>query len=178
VLREAQKQLGDLLDAVMSAAPGAPAATVVSALDADIASQVADAITSTLEAHGCSRKNRPSHLLCGALAAVAHAMQAGEDMAKAAVAEGVTTVLTACGMPRVPARLAGRAAAAKLVSLTPLGHWAAVRRAVQMQAVASCPDVTEHPEVENYCVRPLASELLSDAIQEELAESLPAGALR
>jgi hypothetical protein len=60
VLREAQKQLGDLLDAVISAAPGAPAATVVSALDADIASQVADAITATLEAHGCPRGKRQS----------------------------------------------------------------------------------------------------------------------
>jgi hypothetical protein len=176
VLREAQKQLGDLLDSAISTAPGAPAGAVVSAIDADIADQVAAAITATLEAHGCPRGKWTSHLLCGALTAVAHAIQAGEDLAKAAVAEGVTTVLTACGMPRLPARLAGRAAADKLMSLTPAGHWAAVRRAVQLQAVAACPDVTEHPEVENYCVRPLASELLSPAIQEELAEALPVGA--
>jgi hypothetical protein len=178
VLREAQKQLGDLLDAVISAAPGAPAATVVSALDADIASQVADAISAMLEAHGCPRRSRSSHLLCGALAAVAHAMQAGEDLAKAAVTEGVTAVLTAGGMPRLAAGLAGRAAADKLMSLTPAGHWGAVRRAVQLQAVATCPDVTKHPEVENYCVRPLASDLLSSAIQEELAEALPVGGPR
>jgi hypothetical protein len=55
------------------------------------------------------------------------------------------------------------------------GHWVAVRRAVQLQAVAVCPDVTEHPEVENNCARPLASEMLSSAIQEELAEALPVG---
>jgi hypothetical protein len=175
VLREVQTQLGDLLDAVISAAPGAPAATVVSAGDAYVASQVADAITSTLEAHGARRSKRGSHLLCSALAAVAHAMQAGEDLAKTAVAEGVTAALTACGMPRLPARLAGRAAADKLISLMTAGHWAAVRRAVQLQAVAVCPDVAEHPEVENYCVRPLASEVLSSAIQEELAEALPVG---
>jgi hypothetical protein len=178
VLRDAQQQLSDLLDVIINAGPGAPAATAVSAADAYVAGQVADAITATLEAHGAPRGKWTSHLLCGALAAVAHAMQAGEDLAKAAVAEGVTAALTACGMPRLPARLAGRAAAGKLLSLTPLGHWAAVRRAVQLQAVAACPDVTEHPEVENHCVRPLASEALSSAIQEELAESLPAGALR
>jgi hypothetical protein len=36
-----------------------------------------------------------------------------------------------------------------------------------------CPDVADHPEVEQYCLRPLASELLSTEIQENLAESLP-----
>jgi hypothetical protein len=35
------------------------------------------------------------------------------------------------------------------------------------------PDVADHPEVEQYCLRPLASELLSSAIQEELTQSLP-----
>jgi len=175
VLREAQKQLGNLLDAVINAEPGAPAAAVVSAADAYVASQVAAAITTTLEAHGVQRGKRGSHLLCSALAAVARAMQAGEDLAKTAVAEGVTAALTACGMPRLPARLAGRAAADKLISLMTAGHWEAVRRAVQLQALTVCPDVTEHPEVENYCVRPLASDLLSPAIQEELAEALPVG---
>jgi hypothetical protein len=76
------------------------------------------------------------------------------------------------GMPRLAARLAGRAAADKLMSLMTAGHWEAVRRAVRLQAVAVCPNVAEHPEVENYCVRPLASDLLSSAIQEELAVAI------
>jgi hypothetical protein len=38
-----------------------------------------------------------------------------------------------------------------------------------------CPNVADHPEVEQYRLRWLASELLSSAIQEELAESLPGG---
>ena len=170
VLRQAQQQLGDLLDAIINAAPGAPVPTVVSAADADVAGQVADAITATLKAHGRTRGKRQNHLLCSALAAVAHAMKAGGDFAMSAVTEGVTAALTACGMPRLPARLAGRAAADKLISLMTAGHWEAVRRAVQLQAVAACPDVTEHPEVENGCLLPLASDLLSSAIQEELAE--------
>jgi hypothetical protein len=170
VLREVQQQLSDLLDAIINAAPSAPAGTVVSAADAYVASQVADAITGTLEAHGATHGKRGSHLLCSALAAVAHAMKAGEDAGRAAVAEGVTAALAACGMPRLAARLAGRAAANKLMSLMTAGHWEAVRRAVQLQAVAVCPNVAEHPEVENYCARPLASDLLSSAIREELAE--------
>jgi len=170
VLRAVQQQLGDLLDAVISAAPGAPAATVVSAVDADVAGQVADAITATLEAHSRTRGKRQNHLLCSALAAVAHAMKAGEDAARAAVTEGVKAALTACGMPPRAARLAGRAATDTLMKLTPVQHWEAVRRAVQLQAVAVCPNVAEHPEVENGCLRPLASDLLSSAIEEELAE--------
>jgi hypothetical protein len=47
------------------------------------------------------------------------------------------------------------------------------RRAVLRERLSMCPDVADHPEVEQYCLRPLASELLSAEIQEELAESLP-----
>ena len=170
VLRQAQQQLGDLLDAIINAAPGAPVPTVVSAADADVAGQVADAITATLKAHGRTRGKRQNHLLCSALAAVAHAMKAGEDAARTAVTEGVRAALTACGIPPSAARLAGRAAADTLMKLTPVQHWEAARRAAQLQAVAVCPDVSEHPEVENGCLLPLASDLLSSAIQEELAE--------
>ena len=85
---------------------------------------------------------------------------------------GVTAALTACGC-RLAAGLAGRAAADMLMKLTPVRHWEDLRRAVQLLAVSLCPDVADHPEVEQYCLRPLASEMLSSAIQEELAESLP-----
>jgi len=37
-----------------------------------------------------------------------------------------------------------------------------------------CPNMADHPEVDQYCLRPFVSELLSSAIQEELAEKLPA----
>ena len=168
-----QQQLGDYLDAVVDAAPVDSAATLVSAAEVAAARQVSDAITASLEAHGCSRGRWQSHLLCGALAAVAQAMKAGEDLAKGAVTAGVRTALTACGVPRLAAGLAGRAATDALMKLTPVRHWEDLRRAVQLLAVSMCPDVAEHPEVEQYCLRPLASELLSSAIQEELAESLP-----
>ena len=168
-----QQQLGDYLDAVVDAAPVDSAATLVSAAEVAAARQVSDAITASLEAHGCSRGRWQSHLLCGALAAVAQAMKAAEDLAKGAVTAGVRTALTACGVPLLAAGLAGRAATDALMKLTPVRHWEDLRRAVQLLAVSMCPDVADHPEVEQYCLRPLASELLSSAIQEELAESLP-----
>lgn len=59
------------------------------------------------------------------------------------------------------------------MKLTPVRLWEDVRRAVRLLAVSMCPNVADHPEVEQYCLQPLASELLSFEIQEELAESLP-----
>jgi hypothetical protein len=169
VLQDAQQQLADLLDAVINATPINSVATLVSAVDADVADQVADAITATLQAHGCPRGKWQSHLLCGALAATAKAMKTAEDLAKTAVTKGVTAALTSCGIPREAAGLAARAAVDKLMKLTSAGHWEAVRRAVQLAAVSRCPNVADHPAVEQYCLQPLASQLLSDEIQDELA---------
>ena len=173
VLRAAQKQLGDYLDAVVAVAPVDSAAVLMSAADADAAGQVADAITAALESHGCPRGRWQSHLLCGALAAVAQAMKAGEDLAKSAVTASVSAALTACGVPSLAAGLTGRAATDALTKLTPVRHWEDLRRAAQLLAVSLCPDVADHPEVEQYCLLPLASELLASEIQAELAESLP-----
>ena len=171
----AQDQLGDLLDATADAEPVDSAATLEAAAAADVANQVADAITATLEAHGCPRGSWKSHLLCGALAAVAQAMKAGEDLARTAVIEGVAATLAAGGVPRQAAGLSGRAAADALMKLTPVRHYEDVRRAVQALAVAMCPNVADHPEVKRYCLQPTASALLSSAMREELAESLPDG---
>jgi hypothetical protein len=169
ILRDAQTQLADYLDAVISAAPVDSAATLVSAANADVADQVAEAITTTLQASGCPRGEWESHLLCGALAAVAHAMKAGEDLARTAITKSVTAALISSGVPRLTARLAARAAVGTLTRLTPIRHWEDMRRAVRLLAVSLCPNVANHPEVEQYCLQPLASELLSDAIQQELA---------
>jgi NAD(P)-dependent dehydrogenase (short-subunit alcohol dehydrogenase family) len=142
---------------------------------ADVADQVADAITATLEAQGCPRGSWQDHLLCGALAAAARAMEAAEDQVRAAVTMGVAAALAVSGVPPQVADLAGRAAADTLTKLTPVRHYEDARRAVQMLAVAMCPAVADHPDVERYCLRPLASAMLSSAMQEELAESLHDG---
>jgi hypothetical protein len=170
ILRDAKDQLGDYLDAVVDAAPVHSAAALVSAADVDIADRVADAITETLQAHGCPRGKWVRHLLCGALAAVAKAMKVGEDLAKTAVTNAVRAALTSSGVPRLAAGLAARAAVDTLMKMTPVRHWEDVRRAVQLLGVSMCPDVAEHPEVEQYCLQPLASQLLSDGLQEELAD--------
>ena len=170
VLREAKDQLGELLNSVVDAAPVDSAASLISAVDTDAADQIANAITASLKANGWPRSKWRSHLLCGALAATAHAMEAGEDLAKTLVTQGVTTALTSSGVPGPVADMAARAAVDTLTKLTPFRHWDDIRRGVQFLAVALCPAVENHPEVVEYCLRPLASEYLSDALQQELAE--------
>jgi hypothetical protein len=171
----AQDQLGDLLDAAVDAARIDSAVTLRAVAAADVANQIADAITGSLESRGCPRGRWEIHLLCGALAAVAQAMKAGEDLAKTAVIEGVTAAATAGGAPRPAAGLAGRAAADVLMKLSPLRHFEDAHRAVELLAVLACPNVADHPEVERYCLQPIASDLLSSAVQEELVKSLPGG---
>ena len=83
---------------------------VVSAIDTDAAGQISDAITDSLKANGWPPSKWRSHLLCGALTAAAHAMDAAEDKAKELILQGVTTALTSAGVPSPVARIAARAA--------------------------------------------------------------------
>lgn len=169
VLRDAKEQLDDLLDSIVDAAPVDSAVDLISAVDKDAAGQIADAITASLKANGWPRSKWRSHLLCAALAATAHAMEASEDLAKTLVTQGVTTALTSAGIPGPVADIASRAAVGALMKLTPYRHWDDIRRGVQFLAVALCPAVENHPEVVEYCLRPLAKERLSDVLQQELA---------
>jgi hypothetical protein len=173
--RDVQGQLDDLVDAVLDAVPVGALLGLVSAVDADVASQVADAITGALQAHGYPRRNWPDHLLCGALAAAAKAMQAGEDLAKTAVAEAVESALGAAGAPPLAASLAARAAVGALMRLTPARHWEDLQRALRLLAVTTCPRIAEHPEVERACLRPLEAEFLSGVLQDELPVTIGEG---
>ncbi len=58
-------------------------------------------------------------------------------LARTAVTKGVTAALAACGMPRLAAGLAGRAATDTLMKLTPVWHWEDVRHAVQLLAMST-----------------------------------------
>jgi hypothetical protein len=167
-----QGQLADLLDAAIGTVAIEPTAMVRAAVAADVADQVADAITATLDKNGCPRATWDSHLLCGALAAVAQAMKTAEDLTRTAVIDGVTAALVTYGVPNLAAGLAGRAAADALMKAPLVRHYEDVLRAVQGLALATCPNYQSHPEVERYCLRPAESAVLSSAMQEDLASSL------
>jgi hypothetical protein len=154
----------------MGTAPVNSAAGLASAVDADAAGQVADAITNSLKANGWPPSKWRNHLLCGALAAIALAMDAAEDKAKELITQGVATALTSAGVPGPVAAMAAGAAADALTKLPSYKQWDNVRRGVRILAVSVCRAVENHPAVVNYCLLPLASEKLSDAIQQELAD--------
>ena len=170
VLRDAQLQLGELRDSLVDAAPLNSVAGVISAVDTDAAGEIADAITASLKANGWPRRKWRSHLLCGALAAVARAMEEGEDRAQALITQGVTTALASAGVPAPIAAMGARAAVDALKKLTPYRHWDDVHRGMQLLAVVTCPAVEKHRDVVDYCMRPLVSERLSGMLQQELAE--------
>jgi hypothetical protein len=65
------------------------------------------------------------------VAAVAQTMHPGEDLARAAVVDGVTAAPATCGVPRPAAGLAGRAAADELMKAPLVRHYDDVLRAVQ-----------------------------------------------
>jgi hypothetical protein len=168
-LRDAKEQLRNLLDSVVDAAPVNSTADLVSAVDQDAAGQIADAITASLKDNGWRPSRWRSHLMCAAVAATARAMEAGEDQAENLVTQGVTAALALVGVPGPVAAIAARAALDALMKLTPYRHWDDIHRGLQFLAVAMCPAMENHPEVVEYCLRPLASERLSDALQQELA---------
>jgi hypothetical protein len=99
---------------------------------------------------------------------MARAMEEGEGRAQALITQGVTAALASVGVPAPIAGIAARAAADALKKLTPYRHWDDIHRGVRFLAVIVCPAVENHPEVVNYCLRPLSSERLSDMIQQEL----------
>jgi hypothetical protein len=170
VLRDAKTQLDDLLNSLVDAAPVNSPTTLVAAIDADAAGQISDAITDSLKANGWPPSKWRSHLLCGALAATAHAMDAAEDRVKELIVHGVTTALTSAGVPSPVAGMAARAALDAITKLPAYKQWYAVRRGVRLAAIAACPAVENHPMVVNYCMLPLASDYLPGAIQQELAQ--------
>jgi hypothetical protein len=105
VLRDAKEQLGNLLDSVVDAEPVSSAADLASAVDQDAAGQIADAVTASLKDNGWRPGRWRSHQMCAALAATAHAMEAGEDQAKDLITQGVTTALASAGVPAMPLSL-------------------------------------------------------------------------
>jgi hypothetical protein len=61
VLRDAKAQFGDLLNSLVDAAPVNSAAVLVSAIDADAAGQISEAITDSLKANGWPPSKWRSH---------------------------------------------------------------------------------------------------------------------
>jgi len=78
-------------------------------------------------------------------------------------------------VPGLVAALVDRTAADVVTKLPPGRQYEDALRAVRALAVAVCPDLPGHPEVQRYCLRPVALEPLAPGIQKELMDFLPRG---
>ena len=110
-----------------------------------------------------------------------HAMQEVQDQLERAVAHMISAVLTARrkehrpGIPEPLAAVAAQAAVNTLMKLSAIRQFDDMLRATRILAIMACPAPERHRAVVLYCLNPLGKEILSDAIRQELTDSLPRG---
>lgn len=78
-------------------------------------------------------------------------------------------------IPEPLAAVAAQAAVNALMKLSAIRQFDDLLRATRILAIMTCPAPEHHRAVVLYCMNPLGKEILSDAIRQELADSLPRG---
>jgi hypothetical protein len=145
-----------------------------------ISDAVAGAVVDALHRNGY-RWTDADHIICDFLAAAARAMQEVQDPLERAVAHMVSAVLTARrreqrpGIPEPLATVAAQAGVNALTKLSAIRQFDDMLRATRILAIMTCPAPEQHRAVVLYCMNPLGKEILSDAIRQELTDSLPRG---
>jgi len=178
-MSRAQSEIRGWLAGAIADPPGSPAAVAGQAVGA-ISDSVASAIVDALN-RGGYRRSAGDHVLCDFLAAAACMMQKFQDQFESGVAHMVSAVLMSRAVarrseiPKPLAELAAQAAVDALMNLSPARHFDDLLRAVRISAISFCPDPVHHDAVVRCCLSPLEKGVLSDAIRQELTDSLPRG---
>lgn len=118
------------------------------------------------------------HLVCAMCAAILEALDSVRELTDALTDE-VAGLIVDEAMKEVPLSPAARAvlrsalrsAFRDTINLA-LADPARVRM-LQLVGYATCPDVAEHPEVRRYCVKPLADDLVTTAMDEWIGAGFP-----
>ena len=145
-----------------------------------ISDAVAGAVIDALNRNGYQWTDA-DHVICDFLAAAARAMQEVQDQLEQAVAHMVSAILTARQrehrpvIPEPLAAVAAQAAVNALMKLSAIRQFDDLLRATRILAIMTCPAPEHHRAVVRYCMSPLGKEILSDAIRQELTDSLPRG---
>ena len=145
-----------------------------------ISDAVAGAVIDALDRNGYQWTDA-DHVICDFLAAAARAMQEVQDQLERAVAHMVSAILTARQrehrpvIPEPLAAVAAQAAVNALMKLSAIRQFDDLLRATRILAIMTCPAPEHHRAVVRYCMNPLGKEILSDAIRQELTDSLPRG---
>jgi hypothetical protein len=143
-----------------------------------VSDAVAAAVVNALHRNGY-RWTDADHVICDFLAAAAHVMQEVQDRLSQAVTHMVSAILTARqreGRPAIPqplATVAAQAAVNALTNLSAVRQFDDLLRATRILAIITCPAPEDHRAVIVYCLKPLEKGLLSDAIRQEIMNSLP-----
>ena len=166
--------------ATAAASPPGGVSAVTEQTISMISDAVAGAVVDALDRNGY-RWTDADHVLCDFLAAAARAMQEVQDQLEQAVAHVVSAILTARQrehrpvIPEPLAAVAGQGAVNALVKLSAIRQFDDLLRATRILAIMTCPAPEHHRAVVLYCMNPLGKEILSDAIRQELTDSLPRG---
>jgi hypothetical protein len=164
--------------ATAAASPPDSASAVTEQTVGMISDEVARAIVDALNRSGYHWTDA-DHVVCAFLAAAAHAMQKVQDQLEQAVALIVADILAARPGGRRPeisallAKVAAQAAVNALLKLSAVRQFDDLLRATRILAIMTCPAPEQHRAVVLYCLNPLETDILSDAIRQELMASLP-----
>lgn len=134
----------------------------------------------TAESAAVKRIVNETHLLCALCASVlelkARFQQGIEDIADNIAQAVIDEVTSSPSLPVLSdaARAALSAALVKAVGpLSDLLVGPAETQALQILGLLFCPDVSVHPEVEEFCVKPLTGEILTNAMSKWITDDFP-----
>lgn len=117
------------------------------------------------------------HILCALCATVLEAVEQVRelaDLAADAVADQVITSLGESPLLTVAVKAALRLALRRSFGvLIDMAITPEQVKSIQFLGFISCPDVSEHPEVERYCVKPLAKDYLNDTVEAWVDDGFP-----
>jgi hypothetical protein len=111
---------------------------------------------------------RESHAICSLLVDMVRALQQMEELLPDLASELVKHAFDLRSDSRLQPVIAGEAAraiAAKMQDLATGGSLASSIRSCQLLAIASCPNLSNHPEVAKYCTMPIVEEHVSEEIR-------------
>jgi hypothetical protein len=177
----AMNRAGTELQSWLSAAAESPPDSVSAVTEQTvgmISDAVARAVVDALDRDGYQWTDA-DHVVCDFLAAAARAMHEVQDQFEQAVANVVSTILTARQrehrpvIPKPLVTVAAQAAVNALMKLSAVRQFDDLLRATRILAIMACPAPEYHRAVVLYCLSPLGKDILSDAMRQELTDSLP-----
>ena len=117
------------------------------------------------------------HVLCALCAVVLKALEQMKELANEAAKAAAEQVIASLG--ESPLLTAAVRAALRLALSRSFGVLIdivinpAQVKSIQFLGFISCPDVSEHSEVEQYCVKPLSEDYLNDAVGQWVDDKFP-----